>query len=328
MKPILYKELSIALSYQCNLSCEHCSSRDSLAKRHIISSDKMINIIREAKELGIERINITGGEPMLLGNYLYDVVEWANSSGLTVTLISNGYWGKAIEKAEKIVARLTESGLSELHLSTDRFHLKSIPLEYIESIVQVSKAFKLRNYLFISEVPNDKMAKCIEERMSAFKVPIIKQPVLPTEFNKSNIISKYSIKGLDVLPNASCHGPLNPFIDPNSDVFLCCTPIEYKAGDLFHMGSVYASLAKVLYRSINNKLAHFLITHGPVELVNKLQKQLMEKGFRWKTKYYGHCDLCKQLFSNDAYRNTITDFINAYCPQNTISTISKFPVSL
>jgi len=58
----------------CNLHCEGCCNKDlqPLIPNHIITLDKLVNIVKEAKEqFDIEGVTLSGGEPSLQSGLVY-----------------------------------------------------------------------------------------------------------------------------------------------------------------------------------------------------------------------------------------------------------------
>jgi len=56
----------IYANYDCNLACRYCLTESSpTAPRRGISREQMIEIAREAKDLGFTALGVTGGEPFL-----------------------------------------------------------------------------------------------------------------------------------------------------------------------------------------------------------------------------------------------------------------------
>lgn len=54
------------LTYRCPLHCLYCSNPSDLAEHgNEIDADTWIQVFREAEELGVVQLNLTGGEPLL-----------------------------------------------------------------------------------------------------------------------------------------------------------------------------------------------------------------------------------------------------------------------
>jgi len=83
------QEIKIEVTNKCPLVCIHCSS-DSTPNNIIeIKENKCLSILKEAKELGVEEVAFSGGEPLVYP-YIENVVEYAVNSGMKVILYTTG----------------------------------------------------------------------------------------------------------------------------------------------------------------------------------------------------------------------------------------------
>ena len=83
------KRLWFYANYHCNLSCSYCLTESSPSSpKRIFPSKQMIELTKEAADLGFESIGITGGEPFLLPD-LVDTLHGILDI-LPVTLLTNG----------------------------------------------------------------------------------------------------------------------------------------------------------------------------------------------------------------------------------------------
>ncbi len=85
-------------NFDCNLSCDYCCVRSSpTAPRRELGLARVQRIAREAAELGVKEIFVTGGEPFLLG----DIGEILLSCAATAptTVLTNGmlFTGRRVE---------------------------------------------------------------------------------------------------------------------------------------------------------------------------------------------------------------------------------------
>jgi len=93
----LLLELRIHIIKECNLKCIYClsdapfvSGDDKKSQKRKLSLDETKNVIRQAKEMGVKTISITGsGEPLLCKN-LKKLIEFVKSLDLKVVLFTNG----------------------------------------------------------------------------------------------------------------------------------------------------------------------------------------------------------------------------------------------
>src|SRR6056297_1367398 len=87
--------LRISITDRCNLRCFYCMPKNGIQlKKHddIMSYEDIYKVTKVASEIGITKVRITGGEPLVrLG--LEDLIERINS----------------IDKIKKLVLRLMES---------------------------------------------------------------------------------------------------------------------------------------------------------------------------------------------------------------------------
>ncbi|MBI4713278.1 MAG: radical SAM protein [Planctomycetes bacterium] len=77
----------LELTSRCNLACRHCYL--SGAQETETPLERILELINELKQAGCLFLTITGGEP-LMHHGLLEVLERADSSGLVVSLFTNG----------------------------------------------------------------------------------------------------------------------------------------------------------------------------------------------------------------------------------------------
>jgi pyruvate-formate lyase-activating enzyme len=76
-------------NFDCNLSCDYCCVRSSpKAPRRALGLDRVQRIAREAAELGVREIFVTGGEPFLLNDIGKILIACAEAAPTTV--LTNG----------------------------------------------------------------------------------------------------------------------------------------------------------------------------------------------------------------------------------------------
>jgi len=109
--------LRISITDNCNLRCTYCvpdgfifnSSEDRL-----LSFEQIIEIVKAGSEIGITKIRLTGGEPLLRKGVEKLVYGIKRVSGITeLTMTSNGVLLKRLAKP------LKEAGLDRINISLD-----------------------------------------------------------------------------------------------------------------------------------------------------------------------------------------------------------------
>jgi radical SAM protein with 4Fe4S-binding SPASM domain len=108
----------------CNLVCIHCENRCGPRDEGELSLKHLLQIADSLARLGCKTVDITGGEPLLRGDW--DILcSKLTSSGIRVALITNGTLlgdeecDRALEAGVEIIA-ISIDGLQEVHDTTRR----------------------------------------------------------------------------------------------------------------------------------------------------------------------------------------------------------------
>ena len=109
--------LRISLTDHCNLRCQYCSPQEGqvkLANEELLRYEEILLVVRIAVSLGIEKVRLTGGEPLVRRDVLTFINDLAEIPGLTdIRLTTNGVlladYAEALQKA----------GISKLNISLD-----------------------------------------------------------------------------------------------------------------------------------------------------------------------------------------------------------------
>ena len=109
--------LRISLTDKCNLRCRYCMPEEGVCKRghhEMMNEDEVVTAVEVAASLGIRKIRLTGGEPLVKRNILSICRRVAAVEGITeVCLTTNGILLPELGK------QLREAGVSRLNLSLD-----------------------------------------------------------------------------------------------------------------------------------------------------------------------------------------------------------------
>jgi pyrroloquinoline quinone biosynthesis protein E len=100
------------LTYRCPLRCPYCSNPlDWARRRNELDTAAWLRTMREAEDLGVVQVNLTGGEPLLRDD-LERIVEAARVLDLYTNLITSG-----IPLARERLERLRAAGLDNVQVS-------------------------------------------------------------------------------------------------------------------------------------------------------------------------------------------------------------------
>ncbi len=107
--------LRISLTDRCNLRCFYCMPEEGIElmeKSNIMTLEEIIDLARTFRNLGVDTIRLTGGEPLVRKNFGYLVEELAKL-GVTLKITTNGIMlDKYLDLFQKI-------GLKKINLSLD-----------------------------------------------------------------------------------------------------------------------------------------------------------------------------------------------------------------
>jgi cyclic pyranopterin phosphate synthase len=111
------RDLRVSLTDRCNLRCTYCMPVDGLdwlPNQAILTDDELLRVIRVATEHGIERVRLTGGEPLIRPS-LIEIVRSIAALALRpeITLTTNGIGLAALAEP------LANAGLDRINVSLD-----------------------------------------------------------------------------------------------------------------------------------------------------------------------------------------------------------------
>ncbi|MCX6251387.1 MAG: radical SAM protein [Bacteroidetes bacterium] len=109
--------LRISVTDRCNLRCLYCMPAGGIrliSHNEILSYEEMIAVVKEAVKLGISRVRITGGEPLVRKGIVQFVEMLAKTDGiLDLGLTTNG------TLLAKYAKDLVKAGLHRINISLD-----------------------------------------------------------------------------------------------------------------------------------------------------------------------------------------------------------------
>ncbi|MGD2246369.1 MAG: radical SAM protein [Candidatus Aminicenantes bacterium] len=118
--------LRISVTDRCNLRCTYCMPPGGVRLKkssEILSYEEIVQIVRVAARLGISKIRLTGGEPLIRKNLISLIRSLKNIEGIEeVTLTTNGVL------LARMAPELKRAGLDRINVSLDTL----VPKKYEE----------------------------------------------------------------------------------------------------------------------------------------------------------------------------------------------------
>ncbi|MCB1673587.1 MAG: GTP 3',8-cyclase MoaA [Pseudomonadales bacterium] len=113
-RQITYVRLSV--TDRCDFRCVYCMDEEMtfLPRQHILSLEELYRLGRVLVSLGVSKIRLTGGEPLIRQNIVWLVQKLAALEGLKeLTLTTNG------SQLARLAQPLKDAGLSRINISLD-----------------------------------------------------------------------------------------------------------------------------------------------------------------------------------------------------------------
>jgi cyclic pyranopterin phosphate synthase len=115
------RDLRISVTDRCNFRCPYCMPREIfgpgypfLRDPELMTLDEVVRIARALRRLGVEKVRLTGGEPLLRSDLPELVGALKRDVGIPdVALTTNGWL------LEKLAPALKRAGLDRLNVSVD-----------------------------------------------------------------------------------------------------------------------------------------------------------------------------------------------------------------
>lgn len=130
--------LRMSVTELCNLRCRYCMPEEGVCKKdhaQMLTEDEMISAVEAAASLGITKLRITGGEPLVKKNIVSICRRAAAVEGINeVCLTTNGVL------LEQLAKPLREAGVSRLNISLDTLNAEKYA--YITRTGQLSDALR------------------------------------------------------------------------------------------------------------------------------------------------------------------------------------------
>lgn len=111
--------IRLSITDRCDFRCQYCMSEDMtfLSRDEVLSLEECARIVRTFVELGVSKVRITGGEPLVRKNALWLFEQVGQLQGLDeLVLTTNG------SQLAKYAAALKQAGVKRINVSLDSLH--------------------------------------------------------------------------------------------------------------------------------------------------------------------------------------------------------------
>ncbi len=135
-REITYMRMSV--TELCDLRCRYCMPTDGICKKShadMLTEDEMIDAVRAAASLGVKKLRITGGEPLVKKNILSVCERSSAVEGIREVDITTN--GTALPKFAK---PLKDAGIKRVNISLDTLNAEKY--HYMSRVGELKDALK------------------------------------------------------------------------------------------------------------------------------------------------------------------------------------------
>ncbi|MBR6184561.1 MAG: radical SAM protein [Bacteroidales bacterium] len=318
-------QLNFITTNRCNAACSHCIMCSGNKRKETLTYAQIKKDIDRMYRLRGSSFAVifTGGEPTLLGEDLLEAIAYADSLDVTTRIITNAHWARTPELAKSKLQELAECGLCEINISTDDYHAKYIPFEYVKNAWFAAKGMGFNSviigccYSDDSTITPDYIESQFGEKLQhRFESPgkeakLDKRSEDGTIYAMSNTHVQKLGRASKELDDSSfyfnedrsafygkCPTIMKTAtVSPGNHLWGCCG-FECGDGGLLDMGDLSKySLNALIKKSEKSLIVASLKTFGPMFLVDFVESK--DPTVRFKERYSCVCAICEDLLRNE-----------------------------
>jgi len=249
----------------------------------------------------LESFLVLGGEPMLFPSRTFPIIDRARELNIPrIEMLTNGVWGKSRRRAQELASGLKRSGLNDLGISVDAFHVQFIPLEYPRNAALASVRAGIEQVTWNVAVIESLNGKNKYDRKTARMLKSLKPVGIETHVHRVIPVGRAALNLRQYIKKESLNGPCmgDPIlentltspecitIEPSAEVDICWNlPIG---------NAKEKPLTQIIleYNWRENPTIRTLVEEGPMGLV----KNVRGSGFRFQEdRYLNKCHLCIEI---------------------------------
>lgn len=329
----MLSSLVLSVTYRCPVKCKYCGVNAGPHRKERLSLPVIKRLIEEVRSIGLTSLVVfTGGEPLLLGEDLYEAVDFATSKGLATRIVTNAYWATSYDRALEVLTRLQEAGLSEINYSCDDFHQEFIPLDRVKWANEAAAAIGMPALLAVKGLKNSLIDIPYLERFFGVKLA----PFHKGRDNPRNNVASYgvtvpvgwecdSITDDELLYSdnedswkGACASALERIvITPSGELAICCG-IGSDDFPESRIGNIHdESLWTLLTRANEDLIVNWLALEGPYGIMKHIQAA--DPSIRFRDRYVNNCHLCHDIFTRQDTRDILMKTASSKAPALCIS---------
>ncbi len=135
------RAIHFLISYGCSSECDHCFVWATPRRLAGMTAEQVDEFLEQIASLGmVTEVCGEGGESFTRYQVLLHFLRRATALGLSASALTNASWVTSRQQAEERIAELMAAGLTNLGISTDRWHQRYVPVERVDTLLEVCEA--------------------------------------------------------------------------------------------------------------------------------------------------------------------------------------------
>jgi hypothetical protein len=312
------RTLTVLCTYRCTAACKSCCFESSPQVRGRLPLQTIIARIQEAYDSfpTLRVVVFSGGEALLLKEDLYQAVAFSSGLGLSTRIVSNGFWGATVDRAQATARRLKEAGLRELNISSGSDHMEWVSAEAVANAACAASDAGIFTLLTVEAEATD--THCFEDIMS--------RPGMSERISRKGGIQiqhnswmPFNDKATERIQDAGvgCHegGCAQVFnvvvVTPHDNLSACCGLTLEHIPEM-RLGRNSGGNMKQLYDSqLDDFLKYWIHVDGPSQVVRQV---LPESANELLQGVVHICQACVILHKNEKIRSALKERWQEFAP--------------
>lgn len=296
-----YDAFLLSITERCHVGCGHCGFIGARRDRES-SLDEVYNWTDQiANYGGIQRLILTGGEPFERIEALEAAVATARGRIPIISIFTSSFWASSKNEAIQILGRLP--GLRQLYLSSDPYHQKRVPYEYVHNAIEAALVLGIEYLTICITYGNDKELAEVKENYVRWGSRLVfhEDRVIPTPFLSKKVLARQAA-GITIDPekySRTCYLQ-TPLINPNGEVYACHSGKAAVHRNLrespFYLGDLRKNrLIDIADQAARRWDYQFMRTLGPkgvASVMHDATHAIDKNDFARKNEFTSACDMC------------------------------------
>lgn len=162
--------VAFTVTNKCNYKCRHCYNNSGENFYYELSDTELMEIAEQINELKPMNVCLCGGEPLIRGEIIYDIIKLLSKECGVVNLVTNGYLIN-----DNVLDRLKNAGINTIQISLDgnsaflHENMRLINGAYDKAINAIDRAVHKGFKVAVSFCPNKINIYKIEETCKLVK---------------------------------------------------------------------------------------------------------------------------------------------------------------